>query len=113
MELINGQLVEYVTVNETANGDIVVGIGVAKNSEREVRISTKDVTIFLKNTKNINVDNCIQSTVLTNKSLNEGCWIFTVKKEEFDFSEKLVDKEDTVDVVSSGESLKKKRRSSN
>lgn len=84
METINNQKVSGIVICESENNTITVDISVDPigHKEKEVRITTKDLMLHLKEVKNLDVQSCIKSSVVTNthETSRFGTWIFAMDK---------------------------------
>ena len=83
---INNQKVDGLLISKNNDNTLSVSVSIKpikENTIKEVRITTKDIIAYLMNDKNIDVGECLKSSVVTNTSDSSrfGTWIFKMKED--------------------------------
>lgn len=110
MEKVNGQTVNAVLLTKDKKlNELTVNISVDPFKEMGVfvRLTHKDIILYLQNEKKLNIGDCIQSSVISNTSDESlfGTWIF--KLPDLDNKNKV---EVPLELLSSTEELNKTKK---
>jgi len=121
MEKINGQNVSGILIMNLKDKNLIsidVTVDPIQDKEKEVRITTKDITRFLIEEKNLNITQCVKSSVVTNTGDDtlHGTWIFQLMNQETNHlkqiekeTNSILDIDITSDVPLKEDSQKRKR----